>query len=177
MAPAHERVGAATPGTYRELRSAALNALAFLEPLRALAERLTEAEDADVFLAQVESQRQAIVAAAQEAQADLNRILDETEQAEAARAERTKAFDERMEAAAAKVKASVAKAQADYETHVAELDASFKSLKTAADAELAGVRSTIETQRLALREVEQQLAAARDAYAVFQQAAGVKGGV
>ncbi len=174
MASADKRV-AGEPGSYKAARSAALNALAFLDPLLDLREKLVAADDADAYVAEAESTRQTIVALAAEANDELARIHTKIDEAEARYAERESAFAERMAAAETKAKATASKAQAEHDEAVRGMAAEQARLRAEGEVQARRLASDIDAKRNELRDVERQLSLARAAFAEFQRTAGVGG--
>lgn len=163
----------ARPGTYTATRSAALNALAFLEPLTALVTSLAEADDADGYVAQAEATRAAIAAQADEAQARLDTINARIAEAEARGREREEALVERLNAADARAKAVAAKSQADAEAAARAMEAEQSRLRAQGEEQARRLATEIDTKRNELRDLERQLSLARAAYEELQRVAGV----
>ncbi len=171
MAAADKRVA---PGTYAATRNAALNALAFLDPLKTLADRLAEADDLEGFLQSGEQARDAIESSIVKAKVDLTAAEARIKAAEARYAEREQAFAERMAAAEAKAKETAAKAQAAAEAAATQHESDTRARDAAAKSQTTRLQAEIDAKRAELSDVMRMLVQAQAAYAEFQRAAGVR---
>src|SRR5574342_789 len=158
--------------TYREARTATLNALAKLEPLLVLKEKLEAAEDAEAIVAEAESRR-AKVEAEIASLTEVRRVEGEKLNAYEVRiSERIKVMDQQLADRKALLAKQFAGAQAEHQAALTGLENQPAEKRQAADVRIAQYQAEAKGAAAIVADLEARIAILKQAEAALRKAIG-----
>lgn len=159
-------------GSYREARTATLNALAKLEPLLVLKEKLEQAEDAEAYVAEAEATRAKVEAEVASLKEVLRLEGEKLHAYEVRVSDRIKAMDQQLAERKALLTRQFQAAQADQATALAALESQVAEKRQAADARIAGFQAEVKAAQATVADLEARIAILKETEAALRKSIG-----